>query len=56
MKLLCKKIKSPTCLEIFQSTEEDIAYCPRAFSEALKCHSSTENVFFEKTFSGMVEW
>ena len=36
MKLLCKKIKSHTCLEILQSngttlTEEDIASCSRAF-------------------------
>ena len=34
MKLLCKKIKSHTCLEIFQPTtltELDIASCSRAF-------------------------
>ena len=34
MKLLSKKIKSHTCLEIFQSTndtEEDIASCSRTF-------------------------
>ena len=33
MKLLCKEIKSNTCLEIFRTTltEEDIASCSRAF-------------------------
>ena len=33
MKLLCKEIKSNTCLEIFRTTltKEDIASCSRAF-------------------------
>ena len=71
MKLLCKKITSHTCLEIFQSTTvtEEMASCSRVFRKPKtaereevnrkwypKVNKYSEKVVFEKTFSGMAEW
>ena len=49
MKLICTKIKSHTCLEIFQSTNdtnrrEDIASCSRAFRKPKNAEEERKSI------------